>query len=55
VWPRRFLDCTPTLGWTPILEDEDSAELSKAARSAAERAFGSTESAPGADERVSVP
>ena len=49
VWPRRFLECTPTLGWTPRLEDEESIELSKAARKAAERAFGSVAPAVEAD------
>ena len=55
VWPRRFLECTPTLGWTPKLEDEDSIELSRAARRAALAAFGSVAPAPEADERAPLP
>lgn len=55
VWPRRFLECTPTLGWTPKLEDEESIALSKAARRAALAAFGSVAPAPEAGEPTSLP
>lgn len=55
VWPRRFLESTPTLGWTPNLADEEAIELSRAARKAAARQFGNVEPAPEADAPEPAP
>lgn len=49
VWPRRFLEQTPTLGWTPNLPDEEVVVLVAKARKAAPQAFGSVEAARDAD------
>lgn len=49
VWPKRFLECTPTLGLTPTLPDEEAIDLASAARKAALRAFGSGEAARDAE------
>jgi hypothetical protein len=54
VWPRRFLESTPTLGWTPNLPDEANANLVVAARKAVRKAFGSVEPAVDADPPPSV-
>ena len=45
VWPKRFLECTPTLGLTPTLPDDEAIDLAVGARKAAQRAFGSAEAA----------
>lgn len=49
VWPRRYLERTPSLGRTPNLPDEDLAELARAAREAARKTFAPAEPAVGAD------
>ena len=49
VWPRRYLERTPSLGSTPNLPDEELIELARAAREAARRAFGTVEPARDAD------
>jgi len=49
VWPRRFLERTPTLGWTPNLADDEVAELVAKARSAVRKPFGSVGPAVDAD------
>ena len=49
VWPRRFLERTPTLGWTPNLADDEVAELVAQARRAVRKPFGSVATAVEAD------
>lgn len=49
VWPRRFLERTPTLGWTPNLPDEEVVALVAKARRAPPKPFGIVESAPEAE------
>lgn len=40
VWPKRFLERTPTLGLTPTLPDDEAIDLAVAARNAAATAVG---------------
>ena len=54
VWPRRFLERTPTLGWTPNLPDEEVVALVAKARRAPPKPFGSVESGVEADAPGSV-
>ena len=54
VWPRRFWDETPTLGWTPTLPDEENEKLARTARKAVSKAFGAATPAPEADPPTSV-
>lgn len=50
VWPKRFLERTPTLGLTPTLPDDEVIDLAIAARKGAPRAFGTGEAAREAED-----
>jgi hypothetical protein len=54
VWPKRFLECTPTLGLTPTLPDDEAVELATAARKAVAKAFGTASAARDAEMPPSV-
>ena len=53
VWPRQFLERTPTLGWTPNLPDDEVVELVAMARKAPPLPFGSVE--PALEAEIPLP
>jgi hypothetical protein len=54
VWPRRFLECTPTLGLTPTLPDDEVIDLANEAKKGLPKAFGTREPAREAEMPPSV-